>query len=298
MNDYQSVSSAMTKSAGEEASGGGASEVGYIWLSTDDDSESALDCESKNENEGVVCHESDDLEDDESCTANEDISKQHVNKQKVKWADQEHGGSWSNRLQWLGGVFRGEFLMLMVMSLHSGFGITIFPRILPLVVQHLGYSMNIVNYYFFGFAMFGTVISLLMTSLKLTNAELFASGYASLVAFFFTMTAMCLTSSRLSYVVNQVLLTISTLSWSFYCATTKMFLIVTCNKFVTSSNQSLGESIRANVTMVGRLATAFTTTFVYDNIEVFTMVNFSITVGFFVGMTLMRRTLKAPVASF
>ena len=195
-----------------------------------------------------------------------------------------------------------DYLLLLAMSFHSGFGITLFPRIIPLVVERLALDQDVVNFSYLGFGVAGTFISLILVKLKLSSNELFGSGYASLLSLWFTLTALqlaCLDMPAwLKDASVKYLLTISVLSWSFFNATTKTFLIVTCAKFVSSSNQSLGESVRANVTMLGRILTALGTTFVYDNLLVFSACNFCITFFFLTAMTVKKKTLSAPTTCF
>ena len=65
-----------------------------------------------------------------------------------------------------------EYMLLLFMSFHSGFGITLFPRIVPLVVQDLQYTDDVVNYCYLGFGLFGIVVSAVLAKvIKFSNSR-------------------------------------------------------------------------------------------------------------------------------
>ena len=192
---------------------------------------------------------------------------------------------------------RIEVIVMMIMSFHSGFGIVFFPRIIPLIVEGLGYNPNEVNWVFFGFGISGVFFTLAITKMKLTSVELFYSGFASLVAFTFMNVGILFMSKDLNSNLNTVLLVICTLSWSFFMATTKTFLIVTFNKFFYSSNQTFGESIRTNITLLGRLMAAFIVTYIYEYFMLFSIVNMATTLFILVSIVIKKESLSMPVAS-
>ena len=103
-------------------------------------------------------------------------------------------------------------------------------------------------------------------------------------------------SKSLDTSLNVLLLVICTVSWSFFMATTKTFLIVTSNKLVDSSNQCLGESIRANVTIVGRIISAFTMAYVYQYFWVFSIVNLLMTSFILFSLFRKKELLTRPLA--
>ena len=233
------------------------------------------------------------------------VSKEHDIKEEMEvkefnWQDREE--ETNSFFDLLKSIFHcKEYVLLLIMSLHSGAGITVYPRVLPLVVQKLQFTDQVLNICFFGIGLLGTIIALLCSRLHLKSTHVLACGFTSLVSFAVTMVAIFIPSRNQSHwsdTGNYIFLGISVLTWSLFNATSKTFLILTCNKFVLSSNQTFGETVRAGITMLGRLLAAFGSTFAFNNLLVFTITNFVLSVLFFGMMIWMRKGLSEPVACF
>ena len=129
-------------------------------------------------------------------------------------------------------------------------------------------------------------------------------GYTSIAAFLVSMATITMAAvakgglgtKKTGYEITWFV--VSVLSWALFNATSKTFLIVTCNKFVFSCNQTCGEVVRAGVTMAGRLLAAFGATFIHAHILTFTVCNSLVAFVFVVAMTWMRKRLSEPTACF
>lgn len=190
--------------------------------------------------------------------------------------------------------FKAEIALMLLMSFHSGFGIVLYPRIIPLVIAKLRESQNTVNFIFVGFGLAEAFFTFSVAKLKLTSAELFYSGVSSVLAFAFTNVGILLLSAVSNTIVMAFILFVSTVAWAYFMATTKTFLIVTFNRFARSANQTLCESIRANITLLGRLVGAITITFVNDHFWIYTIFNVFITMVILVSLIAKRNTFMQP----
>ena len=194
---------------------------------------------------------------------------------------------------WMDGLKNIPYLkvaILLAMTFQSGGQLIIFPRILPVIIQNLGYNDNIVNVYLAGVSVTNMIIVLLMIKLEVSNAEVYYCGIIHLLSFIFACIAIILISNELNVYFNSLLLGINLFSFSVFIAT-RTFQVFTLNKLYDSANQSFHESIRMSASLLGRLITALASPYIYDYFSYFAAENILITIAFLVFMFVKKNSL-------
>lgn len=170
-------------------------------------------------------------------------------------------------------VLNTKFIVLMIMSFHSGLGMNLFRNSLPIICHQLEYDKNMVNWFMIGLEAATFIILCIVLHIKLTSNEIYYTGTYSLIVFIVHVFGIQLLTKIDYKALNIFLIIASILMFSIFNALTQTFLVVTCRRLVPINKREVGESIRSTVTMIGRLFGAFFSAYVYQRFWFFTTVN-------------------------
>ena len=226
-----------------------------------------------------------------------DISRKH--KLNVNEPQAEETGtseitipmSWFHKLISTFGV---DAILLLFQQFYSSYFTTLYPRLIPLIMDTLGYNNLDVDLCFIAVSVFITIFSFIVIKTRPSSLGIFNFGILSLLFLMLGNIIIIIIRKDLNDVVTWILLIAFLACYSFCWISVNTFINFTFGRLFDSSNQSFAEGIRLVVQLTGSIIASFASAYVYEyfmySFPVYAVAN----VLLLIGMIIRRKTLCNP----
>ena len=199
--------------------------------------------------------------------------------------------SWWHKLISTFGI---DAILLLVQQFYTGLVTSLFPRLIPLIMNTLRYNNLAVDLCFIGMSVSIMILSFIVKNSRLSPLGIYYCGILSLLSLILGHIVLIIIPKDLNDVVNWILIAVFLACYSFCWISDNTFIIFTLGKLFDNSNQTFVEGIRMAVHMTAGLIASLTSAYVYEYFNYLFPVYVVANILLLIGMVIRRKTLCNP----
>ena len=199
--------------------------------------------------------------------------------------------SWWNKLISTFGI---DAILLLVQQFYTGLLTSLYPRLIPLIMDTLRYNNLAVDLCYIGTSVSILIIWFIAKKTRPSSLGIYYCGILSLLSLMIGNIVIMIIPKDLSDVINWILVIVFLISYTFCWIGDNIFIIFTIGKLFDSSNQSFVEGIRMAVHLTAIIIASLTSAYVYEYFMYLFPVYAVVNVLLLIGMIVRRKTLCNP----
>ena len=226
-----------------------------------------------------------------------DISREHELNVNETEAEETGTSEITISMSWwdkLISTFGIDAILLLVQQFYTGLLTSIYPRLIPFIMDTLRYNNLAVDSCFIGASVSIMVISFIAKKARPSSLGIYYCGILSLLSLMIGNIVLIIIPKDLNHVVNWILIVVFLTCYSLTWISDQIFITFTLGNLFDSSNQSFVDSIRMVVRLTAVFTTAFTSAYVYEYFNYLFPVCAVAKVLLPIGMIVRRKTLCNP----
>ena len=226
-----------------------------------------------------------------------DISRKHELNVNESQAEETGTSGITISMSWwdtLTSTFGIDAIFLLVQQFYTGLLTSLYPRLIPFIMDTLRYNNLAVGLCFIGMSVSIMIISFIAKKTKPSSLGIYYCGILSLLSLMIGNIVLMIIHKDLNDVVNWILIIVLLISYALCWISDNIFIIFTLGKLFDSSNQSFVEGIRNVVHTIGAIVASLTSAYVYEYFMYLFPVYAVANVLLLVGMIVRRKPLCNP----